>query len=215
MKKRILIADDHSIVRSGIRYLLSARNDVEIVGEADNGLSAISLARKLKPDMILMDIAMPQMNGVEAIQEIVREAKETKVLVLSMHSDDRMVSRAMKAGAKGYLIKDCDSKELNEAINALSAGDVYLSKELSSALIHGYIEKLVNDIPGTSILTPKERQILQMIAEGNTTKDIAALLNVSIKTVEVHRSNIMRKLNLHNIADLTKYAIREGLTHIT
>lgn len=215
MKKRILIADDHSIVRSGIRHLLSTRKDVEIVGEADDGLSAIRMVKRLKPDMVLMDIGMPQMNGIEAIQEIVRERKDIKVLVLSMHSDDKTVAKALKAGAKGYLIKSCDSRDLNEAIDALSSGEIYLSREISSTLIQGYIRKLDDDSSGLSLLTPKERQILQMIAEGNTTKDIAGTLNVSIKTVEVHRSNIMRKLNLHNIADLTKYAIREGLIQLT
>lgn len=214
MRTRILIADDHSIVRSGIRHLLSDRKDVDIVGEAEDGLSAIRLARTLKADMVLMDIGMPQMNGIEAISEICRENEHIKILVLSMHSDDKTVARAMKAGARGYLIKNCGARELDEAIDALLAGDIYLSKEMSQSLIQGYIEKISDDVSDVCILTLKEREILQMIAEGNTTKDIAGTLNLSVKTIEAHRSNIMNKLNLRSIADLTKYAIREGLTQI-
>ena len=214
MKTRVLIADDHCIVRSGIRALLAERNDLDIVGEANNGLSAIRMNKKLKPGLILMDIGMPDMNGIAAIKEITREHKDVRVMVLSMHSDDKMVARALKAGAKGYLIKNCDPKELNTAIDSVISGKLYISMDISQSLLQNYIDKLTDDASVACILTLREREMLQMIAEGKSMKDIANIHNISVKTVEVHKSKIMSKLNIHSIAELTKYAIREGLTQI-
>jgi DNA-binding NarL/FixJ family response regulator len=214
MKTRVLIADDHSIVRAGIQSLLAAREDIVIAGEADSGRSIVQMTRKLKPDLILMEMNMPDMNGIETINVIHRENADIKVLVLSMHFDDKEVAKALKAGARGYLIKNCDARVLNDAIDTVKSGNVYLSNEMSQSLIQSYIDKIVDDSSGSCILTRKEREILQKISEGNTTKEISGVLNVSVKTVEVHRSNIMNKLKLRNIADLTKYAIREGLTKI-
>ena len=214
MKTRVLIADDHCIVRSGIRALLAERNDLDIVGEANDGLSAIRMNKKLKPGLILMDIGMPDMNGIAAIKEITREHKDVRVMVLSMHSDDKMVARALKAGAKGYLIKNCDPKELNTAIDSVISGKLYISMDISQSLLQNYIDKLTDDASVACILTLREREMLQMIAEGKSMKDIANIHNISVKTVEVHKSKIMSKLNIHSIAELTKYAIREGLTQI-
>ena len=214
MKVRIILADDHNIVREGLRSLIEKELGMEVVGEADNGRTTVKLAMDLKPDMIIMDVSMPDLNGIEATRQITHELPDIKVLALSMHSDKRFVAGILKAGASGYLLKDCAFEEMAGAIRAVADGGTYLSPGVAGAVIQDYVRRLSDsDTPMvTSTLTPREREVLQLLAEGNSTKEVAARLNVSIKTVETHRRQLMDKLDIHSIAALTKYAIREGLT---
>lgn len=213
MAIRILLADDHAIVRAGFRNLLEKQRDMEVVGEANDGRDAIQIARQLKPDVIIMDVAMPELNGIDASRQITREFPDIKVLALSMHSSHRVVSQMLRAGASGYLVKTCTVEELVRAVRAVNEGKTYLSPEIASGLVEDYMHRVPagdDDTPAT--LSDREREVLQLVAEGKTTKEIASLLHVSVKTVEGHRHSIMEKLALHSIAELTKYAVREGLT---
>lgn len=212
MKIRILLADDHRIVRDGLRNLLEKKCDADVIGEAETGRVAVQLARKLRPDVVLMDLAMPDLNGLEATRKIVTEAPEVKVVVLSMHADRRFVTGALSSGASGYLLKDCSFEELAVALRAVAAGQRYLSPAVAGVVIE-HLGRTPNCSP-CAVLTPREREILQLLAEGTTTKKIASKLNVSVKTVETHRHQIMQKLSVGSIAELTKYAIREGLTSL-
>lgn len=214
MKVRIILADDHNIVREGLRSLIEKELGMEVVGEADNGRTTVKLAMDLKPDMIIMDVSMPDLNGIEATRQITHDLPDIKVLALSMHSDKRFVAGILKAGASGYLLKDCAFEEMAGAIRAVADGGTYLSPGVAGAVIQDYVRRLSDsDTPTvTSALTPREREVLQLLAEGNSTKEVASRLNVSIKTVETHRRQLMDKLDIHSIAALTKYAIREGLT---
>jgi two-component system response regulator NreC len=214
VKVKIILADDHNIVREGLRSLIEKELGMEVVGEADNGRTTVRLAMELKPDMIIMDVSMPDLNGIEATRQITREFPDMKVLALSMHSDKRFVAGILKAGASGYLLKDCAFEEMAGAIRAVADGGTYLSPGVAGAVIQDYVRRLSDsDTPMvTSTLTPREREVLQLLAEGNSTKEVATRLNVSIKTVETHRRQLMDKLDIHSIAALTKYAIREGLT---
>lgn len=213
MTIRVLLADDHNIVREGLRSLLEKEPDIEVVAMADNGRTAVRLAGELKPDVAVLDIAMPEMNGIEATRRINRENPEIRVLTLSMHSARRFVTEALSAGAKGYLLKDCASEELVRAIRTIAADETYLSPKVAGLIVKDYLKHSPVTTPSAdSCLTNREREILQLIAEGESTKEIAFKLGVSIKTVETHRQQIMKKLNLNGVADLTRYAIREGLT---
>ncbi len=213
MKLRVFIGDDHKIVRHGLRALLGNEPDIEIVGEAENGFETIKGAEELSPDVVVMDVCMPDLNGIEATRQITAKNPRIKVLALSMHSDKRFVLSMIKAGAAGYLLKNCAYDELVQAIRTVSVGKTYISKDLSDILVKDYVDHLQKDEPSIShLLTDRENEVLQLLAEGKTTKQIAAALHLSIKTVETHRYDIMNRLNIHNVAGLTKYAVRHGLT---
>jgi DNA-binding NarL/FixJ family response regulator len=203
---RVLIADDHTIMLAGLRSLLEKQTDFDVVAEAENGRKAVQMAQEKKPDVVVMDVSMPDLNGIEATKQIIESLPETRVIALSMHSDKRFV----------YLLKDCASQELATAIHQVAGGKKYLSPEIAGVVIDDFLLGAPSDevATATSRLSPREREVLQLIAEGWSTKQIASHLYVSIKTIETHRRQLMKKLNLHNIADLTKYAIREGLTSI-
>jgi DNA-binding NarL/FixJ family response regulator len=213
MKIRVLLADDHNIVREGLMSLLEKEPDIEVVAMADNGRTAVQLAGELKPDVAVLDIAMPEMNGIEATRRISDDDPGIKVLALSMHSARRFVTEALSAGAKGYLLKDCAAEELVRAIRTVAGNETYLSPKVAGLIVKDYLKHTPDSSPSAeSSLTNREREVLQLIAEGECTKEIAFKLSVSIKTVETHRQQIMKKLNLHSVAELTRYAIREGLT---
>ena len=212
MSIKILIADDHRIMRSGLRSLLDQEPDMEVVAEADNGRMTVQLARKLSPDVVIMDIAMPDLNGIEASRQILSEVPNVKVVALSMHSAEQFVAGMLGAGASGYLLKDCAHGELCLAIRSVVANQSYLSPAIADIVIETYRRELSKAEPlGFPILTPREREVLQLVAEGKSSKKIASLLHVSVKTVEAHRHQIMHKLNLHSVAELTKYAILKGI----
>jgi DNA-binding NarL/FixJ family response regulator len=213
MTIRVLLADDHKIVREGLRSLLEKDPEIEVVAMADNGRTAVQLAGELKPDVAVLDIAMPEMNGIEATRRISRDDPEIRVLALSMHSARRFVTEALSAGAKGYLLKDCAAEELVRAIRTVAGNETYLSPKVAGLIVKDYLKHSPETtLSDNSCLTNREREILQLIAEGESTKGIAFKIGVSIKTVETHRQQIMKKLNLHSVAELTRYAIREGLT---
>ena len=212
MEIRVLLADDHNIFRDGLRTLIEKEAGMEVVGEAENGRKAIALAEKLLPNVIIMDVSMPDMNGIEATRKIVSAIPDVKVIALSMHSDRRFVLGMLEAGASGYLLKDCAFAELAGAIRQVVTGNTYLSPKIADVVVKGYLHKMMESSPAAvDLMTSREREILQLLAEGLTAKEIAAHVYLSIKTVETHRRNIMQKLNMRSVAELTKYAIREGL----
>jgi DNA-binding NarL/FixJ family response regulator len=215
MSIRILIADDHSITREGLKVMLNKMENFEVVAEAENGRLAISLTRKLLPDVVVMDINMPDLNGVDATRQIVAELPQTRIIALSMYSDRSYVKGMLKAGVSGYLLKNCAFEELADAIQTVMRYQTYLSPKISEIVRDEFVKMMGSNEPNNvELLTDKEREVLQLIAEGKKTKDIAELLHISVKTVEARRSKIMEKLNINNVAGLTKYAIREGLTSI-
>lgn len=217
MEIRILLADDHKLFRDGLRTLLEKQAGVSVVGEAGDGLQCVQSCRDLKPDVILMDISMPQLNGIEATRRILQEMPKTRVIMLSMHSDRRFVIETLKTGAMGYLLKDSAFEELVSVLGAVMDGRIYLSREITDIVVKDYVELAQSsdgDSTVFSVLSAREREVLQLLAEGRTTKEIADKLHVSGKTIETHRKQIMQKLDLHSIAELTKYAIREGLTQL-
>jgi two-component system, NarL family, response regulator NreC len=214
-KKRVLLADDHQIVRDGLRALIEQRSDMEVVAEAETGRSAVQLARKHLPDVVVMDITMPDLNGIDATRQILEEVPQARVIALSMHSDRHYVDGMLRAGVTGYLLKDCASEELIECILAVSSGKIYLSPAVTPLLVKELIRPTRGDVLAANAeLSARERGVLQMIAEGRSTREIADSLCISVKTVETHRKKIMEKSNLHTVADLTKYAIRLGLTSV-
>jgi len=216
MSISILVADDHALVREAFSALLEKEPNLKVIAKAKDGREAVQLARKLRPSVVIMDIAMPGMNGIDAIQEIVARAPEVKVLALSMYSDRRFVAGVLNAGASGYLLKECASEEVIRAIHAVEAGEVYLCPQIARIVVETYVRQLSagTDSLICSVLSPRERQTLQLIAEGKTTKEIASILSVSVKTVESHRLRTMNKLNIHSVAELTRYALRKGLTSL-
>jgi DNA-binding NarL/FixJ family response regulator len=229
---KVMLADDHRIVREGLRSLLESQPDMQVVAEAADGRQAVEMARDLSPDVVVMDVAMPQLNGIEATRQIFASEPTMKVVALSMHSDRRYVSEALKAGASGYVLKDGAFDELITAIRSVVADRVYLSPRVAGVVVDDYVRRLPTRgarpdaaHPGTDdgfgsrrgafdTLTPREREVLQLMAEGYATKEVAHRLHVSVKTVETHRRQIMDKLDMHSVAELTKYAIREGLTSL-
>lgn len=215
MSIRLLLADDHQIVRNGLRALLEKQTDVEVVGEAENGRMAVQSAQELKPDVVIIDITMPDLNGIEASRQILATHPDTKVIGLSMHSDRRFVAGMLDAGAKGYLLKDCAFEELALAIRTVAANKIYLSPGITGIVVKDYLNHLpaANASPAGP-LTNREREVLQLLAEGKSTRQIASSLHLSVKTIETHRRQIMEKLDIHTIAGLTKYAIREGLISV-
>ena len=215
MSIKIVLADDHQVLREGICSLLEKQGNMEVVAQADDGRTAVRLVRDLQPDIIIMDIAMPDLNGIEATRQIRAESPDVKVIALSMHSDRRFVAEMLKAGASGYLLKNSAFQQLTNSIRTVMEGRNYLCPEIGEIVINDYIKKLsANETSAVSPLTPREREVLQLIAEGNSTKEIASNLSVSIKTADTHRQQIMKKLNCRSVAELTKYAIREGLTQL-
>lgn len=212
---KIILADDHKIIREGLRALLEKGPDMEVVGEANDGIATVRLTKNLNPDIVIMDIGMPDMNGIEATRQIISETKGVKVIALSMHSDRRFVLQMLKAGASGYLLKDSAFEELALAIKTVMLGQPYLSPKITDVVIKEYIISMPkNEETVFTKITAREREVLQLIAEGKSTKQIASFLNVSVKTIETHRQQIMEKLNIHSIAELTKYAIREGIASL-
>lgn len=215
MPTKVLLADDHTIMRKGLRSLLEQQSNIEVLAEAENGRTTVRLARELKPDLVIMDISMPDLNGIEATHQIVDAVEDVKVLALSMHSDKKFVTGMLKAGASGYLLKDCAFDELSRAIETVLNGQTYLSPKIAGIVVQDLMSHS-SDEEGSAFvfLTDREREVLQLLAEGKSTKQIASGLFVSVKTIETHRQHIMNKLNLYNIPDLVKYAIREGLTDL-
>ena len=215
MGLKILLVDDHRVVREGLRSLIEKQHGMEVVAEAENGRTALQMTHKFKPDLIVMDLSMPDLNGIEATRQIVQEFPDTKVLALSMHADRQFVAGAIKAGVSGYLVKDSAFTELDRALRALAANETYLCSKITRVVVKDYAEKLsLEEAETPAALTARQREVLQLLAEGRTTKQIADRLNVSVKTVETHRRNIMEKLNIFSVAQLTKFAIREGLTSL-
>jgi DNA-binding NarL/FixJ family response regulator len=211
----LLLVDDHKIVLEGLKALIEKQENMKVIGVAPNGREAVTLAQELSPDIIIMDLSMPDMNGIDATIEIIKENPSQKVLALSMHSDKRFISKALRGGAAGYMLKDCASEELVQAIKDIISGRSYLSPQIADIVFKDYREQLVDkEFSAFSKLTKREREVLQFIAEGKSTKNIAASLNLSVKTIETHRAQIMLKLDLHSVAELTKFALREGLTSI-
>jgi DNA-binding NarL/FixJ family response regulator len=214
MKKlRILLADDHIVMRSGLRALLDRQPNLEVVGESENGRETVALAASLKPDVVVMDVGMPILNGIEATQTIVTQCPTIAVVILSMHADESYVMRALKAGARGYLLKDSAAADLIGAIQAISQGKSFFSPKVSRILAEDYVRVLKQKgaVDTYDLLTSREREILQLLAEGKSNKEVATALNISPYTVETHRSHILQKLNLHNSAELVLYAVRKGI----
>jgi DNA-binding NarL/FixJ family response regulator len=213
-KITVLLADDHTVVRQGLRALLQTEQDIEIVGEADTGRQAVKLAKSLKPDVVVMDIAMPLLNGLEATRQIIRQTPSARVLILSSYSDDEYVHQLTEAGAAGYLLKQAAVTDLVKAIREIKKGNAVFGPDISKRLMDHYRETLRHGVPvrkRSDRLTPREMEVLQLVAEGRANKQIAAELGVSIKTVEKHRQQLMDKLGIHEIAGLTRYAISKGI----
>jgi len=215
MNIRILLADDHKITRQGLRSLLDKLSDMEVIAEAEEGRTAVHLARKLVPNVVIMDVSMPDLNGMEATRQIVGEFPNVKIIALSMHSDSLFVTEMLKSGASGYLLKDCAFEELEGAIRAVVNDKIYLSPSISGTVVDDYLHRLSKaDFSDSQVLSNREREVLQLMAEGKSTKQIALKLHISVKTVETHRRQIMNKLDIYTVAELTKYAIRKGLTSL-
>lgn len=207
----MLLAEDHELVRSGFRALLEDLGDIEVIGEVANGRDAVSFVSSRRPDVVLMDISMPELNGLDATAQIVKRFPGVKILVLSMHGDEEYVAQALKAGAVGYLLKDAGRAELEIAVRAAARGETYLSPRASRAVIQDFVEGSARSETAREKLSPRQRQVLQLIGEGSSTKEIASKLNISPKTVETHRAQLMKRLDVHDIPSLVRYAIRMGL----
>ncbi len=215
MKTLVMIVDDHQIVRDGLKAILHNEEGIGVVAEAENGRIALRLIKELQPEIVIMDIAMPDMNGIDATRRISSEHPDVKVLILSMHHDKRMVIEVFNAGAKGYLLKECASDELLRAIRTIQNGETYLSPKISSIVVKGLIKHQGGETNSEIFsLSSREREVLQLLAEGKSMKEIAFTMDVSIKTVEAFRKRLMDKLKVNSIAELTKIAIREGLTSL-
>ncbi len=214
MAVNIILADDHTLFREGLLSILNGELEFTVIAQAENGREVVKLARKMDVDVIVMDIAMPELNGIEATRQVLHENPELKVVALSMHSDRHFVTGMLKAGAKGYLLKDCAGSELIQAVREVLQDRYYISEEISTTVLNDYVGKLVEEGGETSELSSREREVLQLIAEGKATQEIAETLFISVKTVEAHRAKIKAKLKLSSIPELTKYAIREGLTSL-
>ena len=216
-KITVLLADDHTLMRQGVRSLLQAQSDIEIVGEAGTGRQAVEQAKALRPDVVVMDIAMPLLNGLEATRRILRQNPSSRVLILSTYSDDEYVQQLTEAGAAGYLLKDSAVTDLVNAIREAHQGRSYFSPPIARRLMHQFRERFVRGVPvmkRTDSLTPRETEVLQLIAEGKANKQIAAELSLGVKTIEHHRQQMMKKLNIHEIANLTRYAISKGIVEM-
>jgi DNA-binding NarL/FixJ family response regulator len=208
---RVVIADDHALFRAGLRALLGTVPDIAVVAEATDGQEAFRLARDRRPHVLLMDITMPGLNGVEAAERIVREVPETRVIILSMHTGEEYVLRAIRAGAAGYLLKNTEPEELVRAVRQVSRGEMYLSPPVSRYVVQDYVRRVAPEADPLHRLTPRQREVLQLMAEGHTTKAIATKLEVSVKTVETHRAQLMDRLEIHDVPGLVRFAVRHGL----
>lgn len=209
---RVLLADDHALVRAGFRLLLGQASDITVVGEAGTGLEALRLVETLLPDVVLMDISMPGLNGLEAVQRIAAQFPEVRVIILSMHANEEYVRQALRSGAQGYLLKDAATAELELAVRAVQRGAVYLSPQISRRVVEEYLQREGESSSSPfERLTPRQREVLQLLAEGHTTRQIAHLLGISVKTVETHRQQLMDRLDIHDVPGLVRYAIRAGL----
>ena len=213
MSIKVLLVDDHAIIREGLRSLLEKQPEIEVIADTDDGRKAVELVRELLPNIVIMDITMPGLNGIEATRQITAGFPAVKVIALSIHSKRRFVADMLSAGATGYILKECLFDELVQAIKAVAAGGRYLSPRITDVVVNDYVKRLSAsaDSPFEALKT-REREVLQLVAEGKSTKQIALYLHVSTKTIEANRRQIMEKLNIHNVAELTKYAVREGLT---
>lgn len=207
-KIRVLLADDHAILRKGVRLLINSQADMEVVGEAKTGREAVEGARASKPDVVVMDVSMPELNGIEGTRQICEELPYTRVIALSMHKDSAYVREILRVGARGYLLKDSEDDDLLRAIRSVSRGEAFLSPAISDAVLNDFRKHVTNPV---DLLTSREREILVMIADGKTNKEIANMLNLSVYTVESHRGSVMEKLNLHNTGDIVRFALRNGL----
>ncbi len=210
---RVLLADDHGVVRKGLRYLLQKSPEMKVVGEAADGREAVAMAEELNPDVVVMDIAMPQLNGIDATAQIVKKNPRTGVIMLSMYSDETYLVRALGVGAKGYLLKDSTESDLVRAVQAVSQGRPFFSPTIAQTLLDDYMRRLRQENLQDSydLLTDREKEVLQLLAEGKSNKEVATLLNLSLYTVETHRSHLMQKLNLHNTAEIVLYAVRKKI----
>lgn len=212
---KILLVDDHGIVRQGLQAMLEKHNDIEVVGQAEDGQKALSLVQKLKPDIVIMDVTMPVLNGSEATRQIVERFPDVKVIALSIHSEQRFVANMLKAGASGYIVKECLFDEFIQAVRTVDEGSIYLSPDVEEVVVDDYVKRVVKGPEGRSLpLKSREKKVLKLLAEGRTTKQIASEMHVSPKTIESDRRQIMEKLDIHSIAELTKFALREGLTSV-
>ncbi len=215
MSITILLADDHQLVREGLRSLLEREADLQVVAEAENGREAVRLARELAPDVAIVDISMPELNGIEATRRILSEGSGTRVIALSVHSHRRFIAEMLGAGASGYLLKDCAIKELVGAVRAVAANGTYLSPAIAGVVAEGFVGRSPSESRSAfSVLSEREREVLQLLAEGSNPKEVALKLGISASTIGVHRKNIMDKLGIDNLPELTKYAVREGLTSL-
>jgi DNA-binding NarL/FixJ family response regulator len=211
---RILLVDDHILMRRGLRALLEDEPDLQVIAEAGDGRQAVRLAAQENPDVVIMDISMPGLNGIEATRRILKKATSCRVLALSMHPEARVVSEMLRAGASGYIVKNCPTEEFVRAVRTVHRGQTYLSPEIAGHVVQGLRNSPEEPAAAGEVLSPRQREVLQMVAEGRSSKEIAHRLNVTARTVEAHRRSIMEKLELRSVAELTKYAIREGLTSI-
>jgi len=217
MPFRILLADDHEVVRRGLCSLLKAQPDCEVCGEAADGREAVEKALKLKPEIVILDIGMPRLNGLEATRQILRVIPETKILILTLHDSDQVVREVLDAGARGFLLKSDAARDLVSAIEALRRDKIYFTPKVASMVLNGYLQSRSAPASGNETrgrLTPREREIVQLLAEGKSSKEVAVTLGLSVKTAETHRSNIMRKLDLHSVSDLVLYAVRNNIVHV-
>lgn len=218
MPFRILLADDHEIVRRGLCALLRAQSDWEVCGEAGNGREAVEKALQLKPEVVILDIGMPQLNGLDATRQILRADPQIKVLILTLYDSDQVVQEVLNAGARGFLLKSDAARDLVAAVEALRRDKIYFTPKVASMVLEGYLHRDSSGSPVStatrSRLTPREREIVQLLAEGKSSKEVAVTLGLSVKTAETHRSNIMRKLELHSVSDLVLYAVRNNIVHV-
>jgi DNA-binding NarL/FixJ family response regulator len=213
MTIKIILVDDHKLMREGLRALIENEPNMAVIAEAQEGRTAVQLAAKMSPDVVVMDVSMPDLNGIDATRRILAGGARTKVLALSMHVDRRFVTEMLNAGASGYLLKDCAFEELIHAIRTVAGNSTYLSPRITDIVLQDYVRRgAKNEDAALSVLTVREREVLQLLAEGKRTKEIASLLGVSVKTIETYRQQIMEKLEIRSIAELTKFAVREGLT---
>lgn len=212
---RVLIADDHEVARKGIRALIENHPGWEVCGEAADGREAVKAATRLKPDLVLLDIGMPSLNGLDATRQILSESPDTRVLILTMHDSEQVVREVLAAGARGFLLKSDAGRDLVTAVEALQARRTFFTTKVAQLVLEGYLHPgPETEPPYRSVLTPREREVIQLLAEGKTTKEVATTLNLSVKTAETHRTNLMRKLDLHSVVDLTLYAVRNGIVHV-
>jgi DNA-binding NarL/FixJ family response regulator len=218
MAFRILVADDHEVVRRGLCALLESQPDWEVCGEAADGREAVEKAQTLKPDAVILDIGMPSLNGLEATRQILRANPHARVLILTLHDSDQVVREVLNAGARGFLLKSDAARDLVAAVEALRRDKTYFTSKVAAMVLEGYLKNATGQVPaivpGRSRLTPREREIVQLLAEGKSTKEVAVTLGLSVKTAETHRSNIMRKLELHSVSDLVLYAVRNNIVHV-